>query len=428
MKTLSVQASRGKGILPLPPSKSHTQRALLFALMAEGTSIIHTPLPSPDTEAMLAAIEQLGAKILYKDPKVLHIQGCGGNLCSPTNIIDAGNSGLVLRFIGVISSLLPTYTVLTGDASIRNNRPVRPMLEAIKQLGGFGESLCLNDTAPVVIKGPIKPGFVNINGQCSQAVSALLIACSFLPSASTIVVEEAGEKPFLELTLSWLDFFNLGYKHQNLEHFTVMGGGKINGFEVQIPSDMSSLAFPLAAALVTDSSISFENLDTTNTQGDAKIIQTLKQLGAHLEYSNGEKNLYAKGKQILSGGVIDVNAYIDALPILSVLGCLGKEPLTLVNGAIARKKECDRIRCMTLELRKMGAIIEEKEDGMTIFPSRLQSAVVSSHKDHRVAMALAIAGLTTQGTTVIEDVECIQKSYPGFVEDLRQLGFLAAEK
>jgi len=428
MKTISVQASRGKGILQLPPSKSHTQRALLFALMAEGTSIIHNPLPSPDTEAMLAAIEQLGAKILYKDSKVLHIQGCGGALCSPNNIIDAGNSGLVLRFIGVLSSLLPTYTALTGDASIRNNRPVRPMLDAIKQLGGFAESLCLNDTAPVVIKGPIKPGFVKINGQCSQAISALLIACSFLPSTTTIVVEEAGEKPFLELTLSWLDFFNLGYKHKNLEHFTVSGGGKIKGFEVVIPSDMSSLAFPLAAALVTDSSISFENLDTTNTQGDAKIIETLKQLGAHLEHNNGEKNLFIKGKQTLLGGVIDVNGYIDALPILSVLGCLGKEPLTLINGAIARKKECDRIRCMTLELRKMGAIIEEKEDGMTVFPSSLHGAAVFSHKDHRVAMALAIAGLTAEGTTIIEDVECIEKSYPGFAEDLRKLGFLAAEK
>lgn len=396
--------------------------------MANGTSIIHNPLLSPDIEAMLKAIQELGAKLLYRDEKVFHIKGCGGSISSPTNIIDVGNSGLVLRFIGVLASVLPTYTVLTGDASIRSNRPISAMIDAIKQLGGLAESLSLNDTAPVLIKGPIRPGSVRINGECSQAVSALLMTCSFLPTPTTIIVEKAGEKPFIELTLSWLDFFHLGYEQKNLEHFTVMGGGKIDGFEVSIPSDMSSLAFPLAAALVTDSSLFFENLDISNTQGDAKIIEVLTRLGGKIDYKPLQKTLFVKGKQTLSGGTLDVNPFIDALPILSVLGCLGKAPLTLTGGAIARKKECDRIHCMTAELRKMGAIIEEKEDGMTIFPSHLKGATVCSHKDHRVAMALAIAALAAQGETVIEDVECIEKSYPEFTEDLRKVGFIAAQK
>jgi 3-phosphoshikimate 1-carboxyvinyltransferase len=428
MKKLTIYPSKGNGSLLLPPSKSHTQRAFLFALMAQGICIIKNPLISPDTEAMLSCIEMLGAKIVHKDIKEIHIKGCAGHLCNPSNILDAGNSGLVLRFIGAFLSFLPNYTVITGDYSIRSNRPAAALIEGIRQLGGFAESLPQNDLAPILIKGPIAPGSIQIDGSCSQAASAFLIACSFLSSPTTITLKNAGEKPFLQMTLSWLDFLGLRYTEKNLEEFTVLGGGKIDSFEVIIPSDMSSLAFPLAAALVTPSNITFKNLDTSGTQGDAKLISILQNLGAHIGYTPLQKEMNIEGKQSLLGGSLDVNPYIDALPILAVLGCLGKNPLFLTGASIARKKECDRIHCMTQELRKMGAIIEEKEDGMVLFPSSLRGTTLSSHKDHRVAMALTVAALAAEGESTIEDTECIEKTYPHFADDLASLGFLAAEK
>src|SRR3990167_4061408 len=141
----------GKGSICIPPSKSHTQRALLFSLMGEGVSSIRNYLPSPDTEAMLTAIQQFGAKVLLQEKTHLKILGTGGRLHPADDIVDAKNSGQVLRFIGALASLLPTYTVLTGDLSIRKHRTVKPLLEGIRQLGGFAESCLQNDTAPILI-------------------------------------------------------------------------------------------------------------------------------------------------------------------------------------------------------------------------------------------------------------------------------------
>ncbi|MBS0628153.1 MAG: 3-phosphoshikimate 1-carboxyvinyltransferase, partial [Verrucomicrobia bacterium] len=246
MKKLLIQKSLGSGELILPPSKSHTQRALFFALMAKGSSTIHNYLSSPDTEAMLKAILEFGAKLVSQEEKTITILGCGGNLTPPQNIINAGNSGQVLRFIGALAMLVPSYTIITGDHSIRHNRPVKPLLEGIRQLGGFAQSMLQNDTAPIIIKGPVSLRDICIEGKCSQAVSGFLMACSFLPFPTNIKVENAGEKPWIRLTLSWMDYLGLQYKEENLEKFTVYGKGSYDGFNITIPGDMSSAAFPIA--------------------------------------------------------------------------------------------------------------------------------------------------------------------------------------
>lgn len=428
MKTLYSQKSFGKGSLTLPPSKSHTQRALFFALMANGASTIHNYLPSPDVKAMLKAILELGAKVTFQDEKTIQVLGCSGKLTPAKNIIDAGNSGQVLRFIGALASLLPSYTVITGDHSVRNNRAVKPLLEGIRQLGGFAESMQSNDTAPIILKGPITPGKICIEGQCSQPISALLMTCCFLDSPTEIVVKNAGEKPWLRLTLSWMEKLGLSYLENNLESFTIYGKGVYNGFDVVIPGDMSSAAFPIAAALITKSELVLFNIDRGGYQGDEKVIDDLISLGAHITFCKEKNTLTVKNTGRLIGGVLDVNDCIDAIPILSVIGCFCETPLTLINGKIARKKESDRIHSMARELSKLGARIEEKEDGLVIYPSTLQGATVSSHQDHRVAMALAIAGLGAYGMTEIEDVDCIEKSYPNFTQELQNLGFLVTEK
>lgn len=428
MKTLFIKKSFGSGDVVLPPSKSHTQRALFFALMGKGISTINSYLSSPDIKAMLQAIEEFGAQVISQDEQSITLLGCGGKLESAKNIIDAGNSGQVLRFIGALASLLPSYTIITGDASIRHNRPVKPLLEGIRQLGGFAESMQLNDTAPIILKGPIKAGVMSIEGECSQPISGFLMTCSFLPSPTEIIVHNRGEKPWLRLTLSWMDRLGLGYKEENLEKFTVYGNGSYDGFTVTIPGDMSSAAFPLAAALITKSELCLHNVDKGGWQGDEKVFDELISMGAHIIFCPLKNTLTVKNTGELLGGVIDVNDCIDAIPILSVLGCFGKKTLTLVNGKSSRKKESDRIHSMAKELRKMGAHIEEQEDGLVIFPSTLQGTIVSSYKDHRVAMALAIAGLGANGITEVVDVECIDKSYPLFVKEMQRLGFLVTEK
>jgi len=423
MEQLIVHQSACHGTISLPPSKSHTQRALLFALMGSGISHIHHYLASPDIEHMLNAILHLGAKLLYRDHALLTIQGVHGHLQPAEDVLFAGNSGQLLRFLGALSSLLPTYTILTGDVSIRHNRPVLPLLHGITQRGGFAVSANNNGTAPIIIKGPIQPGPIAIDGMCSQAVSGFLMACSFLEGESSITVHNRQEAAWLRLTLSWLDFLHISYTHHNLEHFTLHGHATYSGFTMTIPGDLSSAAFPLVAALLTHSSITILHVDRDSYQGDDLVIDLLTKLGAHLTYDSVKKTLHVDQCIALQGGIIDLSNCIDAVPIFCVVGCKTTSPLTLINIEGARHKESDRLSSMTQELRKMGAKIDEEKNRLTIYPSRLHGAILHSHHDHRIAMALSIAGFLAQGTTLIEETACVAKSYPHYAEAMGALGF-----
>jgi 3-phosphoshikimate 1-carboxyvinyltransferase len=426
MNRIIVTPGQGKGLTTLPPSKSHTQRAILFALMAEGVSVIRNYLDSPDTLAMLSAIEKLGAKVLKKEETVIEILGTNGKLKPAEDVIYAGNSGQVLRFIGAFSALIPSYTVITGDLATRTNRVITPLLDGIQQLGGFAESARQNGTAPILIKGPIFPGKVVMSGACSQPVSALLMAASFLPGPTEIIVEGVQEKPWLALTLYWMKKLGLSFSEQNLERFTVAGRGKYSGFDVFIPGDLSSAAFPAICAIITKSTITLQDFDRENFQGDGKLFTDLANMGVKMEHQPLAKTLTIYGDSSFEGGILNVDEYIDAIPILSVLGCFAKNPLTLMNAGGGRKKESDRLFAITKELRKMGAEIQEEKDQLHIFPSKLFGAELDSWQDHRIAMACISAGLAAEGKTTVNGVECIEKSYPNFYKEFCQLGFKLA--
>lgn len=420
MKSFVVKKSSPKGTIAVPPSKSHTLRSLVFALMAEGTSCITNYLNSPDTIAMIHAIEALGAKVT-KQENSLQIVGTSGEIHPAEDVIDSGNSGQVLRFIGALSALSDTYTVITGDHSIRHNRPVKPMLTALQHLGAFAVSAKGNDKAPIIIKGPMKPGRASLSGEDSQPVSGLLIAASFLKGQTELYVTNPGEKPWIDVTLHWLDRFGIKYSHTNYEHYTLQGPASYKGFTLAIPGDFSSAAYPIAAALVTDTEITLENIDMSDVQGDKKLIEVLIKMGAKIEVSDKERTLTVKKGSRLKGMTIDINDFIDAITILAVIGCYAEGETTIINGSIARNKESDRIHCITTELKKMGADIEETPDGLVARGSPLAGSLHNSYKDHRIAMSLAIAGLGAHGDTVIEDVECVNKTYPTFITDFQNL-------
>lgn len=415
----SVKQSSLSGSIEIPPSKSHNHRALIFALLAKGTSRIDKYLDSPDSAAMLKTIQQLGAKV-KKSKDQLEIEGVGPTLKPSDDVINAGNSGIVLRFIGALAALIPAYTVITGDHSIRTRRPVKPLLEALKQLGVIAESMVGDGYAPIIIKGPLSNGRCSLDGQDSQPVSALIIAATFARGASEIHVTNPGEKPWIDLTLSWLDFLKLPYENHDYTHYKIPGGASYEGFNYTVPGDFSSLAFPVAAALITQSEISIDNVDMSDVQGDKKLLDLLKQMGAKLETKG--RTLHVKRAGSLKGCTFDINDTIDAITILAVIGCYAEGETVLTNAAIARKKECDRIHCIATELKKMGADIEEKEDGLVIRGSKLKGTTLETYHDHRMVMSLTVAALGAEGESVIEGVECVAKTYPNFKEHLKQLG------
>lgn len=406
--------------LSIPPSKSHTMRALVFALMAKGKSIVRGALPSPDTEAMLAAIEQLGARV-ERCPEHFEIEGTGGVFLKPDAVIDAGNSGQVLRFIGALSALSAHHTVLTGDASVRKLRPIGPLLDALEQLGAHAQAMREKGHAPFTIRGPIAPGYVVMDGEDSQPVSALLMAAAFLPGPTEIEVNNPGEIPWIGFTLHWLKRFGIVVQHDRFSRYRVPGGATIAPFDFTVPGDFSSAAYPLVAALITGSELTLKGLDLSDEQGDKHLLSILLSMGADMAFNAEEQSITVR-PSTLRGCTIDVNGVIDALPILAVVGCYAEGVTELIGAGIARLKESDRIHACATELKKMGACIEEREDGLCIKKSRLVGAPLFSHHDHRVALSLAVAALGARGTTTIEKADCIAKSYPTFSEHLELMG------
>lgn len=421
MSSFQIKPSKLKGALTLPPSKSHTLRALVFALLAKGKSRIHNYLNSPDTHAMLHTIQALGAKV-KKHPSFLEIEGTGGHFTPPSDVLNAKNSGLVLRLIGAISAHIPSFTVITGDHSIRTRRIVQPLLQALNQLGAFAESLKGDGHAPILIKGPIHPGTAILQGEDSQPVSALLISCSLLPGKSTLTILNPQEKPWIDLTLYWLRQFNIPIHHENYCHFTIPGSSTFEGFEKTIPGDFSSAAYPLAGAILTQSELTLHGVDMEDPQGDKQFIAILRQMGASIEYDADKKTLTTKKSGPLKGIQVDINDCIDMISILAVVACFAEGTTEISNAKMARYKETDRLQAIAFELQKMGAKIEEKEEGLIITPSRLKGASLNSYQDHRQALSLSIAALSASSQSELKNVECIKKTYPHFLEEFQRLG------
>jgi 3-phosphoshikimate 1-carboxyvinyltransferase len=409
------------GDITIPGSKSHTLRSILFASLADGNSTIRHYLASTDTDAMIDACRLLGAKIEVT-PTLIQIQGTNGTISHAEDVINAGNSGIVLRFCAAIGALSSHPLVITGDHSIRHQRPMQPLIDGLAQLGVSAVSMRGDGYAPIIIHGPIKSGKTIVSGEDSQPISALLIASAFAEGPTHIEVRNAGEKPWIALTLDWFDRLGISYKNENFEEYYVPGKSRYKGFDYTVPGDLSSAAFPIAAALVTGSEITVHNMDMQDSQGDKELIFTLQKMGANIIIDEQRKVLHVKKGKTLSGITVDINNFIDAITILAVVACYAEGETWIQNGAIAKHKECNRIHCITTELRKMGANIVETEDGLRIQGSTLNGNKLNSHNDHRMVMSLAVAAMGAEGESTISDVECVSKTFSSFVQDFKLLG------
>jgi 3-phosphoshikimate 1-carboxyvinyltransferase len=251
----------------------------------------------------------------------------------------------------------------------------------------------------------------------------MLIASAFARGPSEIFVEQVGEIPWISLTLDWMKRVGIPYTHNGFSHYRLPGDAEIEAFTYRVPADFSSLLYPIGAALITSSELTIHELDFSDTQGDKKVLTYLQEMGASLDVDQSRRLVHVRRGGALRGMAIDLDTCIDALPLLAVLGCYAEGVTTLRGGRSARYKESDRIASTAQELRKMGAVIEEKPDGLVIHHSPLQGASLFAHADHRLALSLAVAGLgVRRGPTLIRGVEYADKSYPGFCAALQSLG------
>lgn len=412
-----VKKSKLEGDVLIPGSKSHTVRALVFGMLAEGKSIIINPLQSSDTLSCLSMIKSFGASVEETSDKWI-VDGIGGDLSPAPDIIDVGNSGTTL-YIGMgAASIADGWTFFTGDNQIRY-RTADKLIASINDLGGRAFSSRSTGTPPLAVGGPLKGGTTSIEAVTSQYLSALLVAAPLGVGESTIKVPLLNEKPYVEMTLDWLDRFGIRYENNNFEEFFVPGGQNYTPFERRIPGDFSTASFFLVAAVLAGGEILINGLDFSDTQGDKAVVDILRQMGADITVA--ENTVCVKGGS-LKGGEFDLNDIPDALPILSVAGCFAEGETRLVNVPQARQKETDRIAVMRTELEKMGARIDELPDGLVINESSLKGARVNGWYDHRVVMSLAVAGMLSGGETVIDTAESVAVTVPEFYELMKKIG------
>jgi 3-phosphoshikimate 1-carboxyvinyltransferase len=414
MKIRSVKSTLAGEIL-IPASKSHTIRAVSIAAMAHGTSVLRNPLISADALSSIAGAREMGAVIEMGKDWI--IKGVGGRPLDSCRLIDVGNSGTTLRIQTALSSLAGHPVKFDGDKSIRT-RPMFPLLSALEKLGVRVQE-STQGKCPFVIQGPLRGGKTTVNGISSQFLTALLIACPLAEEDTEITVEDLHERPYVEITLDWIRKMNIYFEQKGLDWFYIKGKQQYNAFDRMIPADFSSSAFSACAAAITGSEVLIRGLDFADHQGDKALFTYLERMGVTLKYT--AEGVRVKGGK-LTGIDIDMNDTPDALPALAVTGCFASGTTRLLNVAQARLKECDRIAAMVTELSNMGARVEELKDGMVIHQCPLTGAVVHGYDDHRVVMALAVAGLAAEGETVVDTAGAIEVTYPTFVEDMKGIG------
>ncbi len=414
---LKVSKSEVKGKVRIPGSKSHTIRALFIASLADGKSELYSPLISNDALSAVAVCRAFGAEIEMLENKFV-VKGFNGKPKTPDNIIDVGNSGTTLRFGVMTAALEDGCSVFTGDYQIRK-RPLKPLIEAMNNLGVDVFSTRNNGMAPVVIKGKIKGGKTEIDAITSQYLSSLLINCPLVEADTEIIPTRLNEIPYVEMTLWWLDKQGIKYENDNFKYIKVKGGQSYKPFNMAIPGDFSSATFFMVLAAISGQEFVLENLDMSDPQGDKQVLEILQSMGAIVEYD--ENKIIIKGDKLV-GKEIDMNSIPDALPAMAVAGCFAEGETRLINVEQARLKETDRIRVMYEELKKMGADIIELEDGLIIRNSDLKACELNGHYDHRIVMALAIAGLNIEGNTVIDTAEAMNVTFPEFVDFVSKCG------
>ena len=411
---LKVKKSKLTGEILVPGSKSHSIRAFSLASIAEGKSYLHNVLLSADTISCIDAVKKMGAKVEVNNNN-LSIEGVGGKFKS-TASINVGNSGTTLRILTALAALSEQEFHFDGDSSIRK-RPMTSLFNALQLLGA--RIVSNNEKCPFSVQGPIHGGETVVNGISSQFLTAVLLAAPLIKEDTIIKVENLHEKPYVEITLSWLDKLNIKYENRGLDWFKIKGGQMYKGFEADIPADFSSACFPLSAAAVTKSEILIKGLDFNDFQGDKIIFEYLEKMGMIINKSND--GVLVKGGDI-TGIDIDMNATPDALPAMAVIACSASGTTRLLNVKQARLKECDRISAIFNELSKMGARIEELEDGLIIHESTLKGTEVHGYDDHRMVMALSVAAMQSEGETIIDTAESINVTYPSFIKDFIKLG------
>ena len=405
-----------------PGSKSITNRALICAALADGSSTLHGALDSEDTRVMVEALGKLGVAVDADFPAArIRVSGCGGMLPVQQADLQMGNSGTSIRFLTAALAACSGTFRLDGVSRMRQ-RPIADLLAALKALGADARSELGNGCPPVIVSGTgLDGGSVQIRGNISsQFLSGLLQATPY--ARRDVEIRVAGSlvsKPYVHMTLGVMRQFGIEIAAGDLTRFHVPAPSRYRGCDYAIEPDASAASYFWAAAAITGGRVTVEGLDRQSLQGDVAFCECLRRMGCEVTYETGSTTVRGL---TLRGIDVDMNAISDTVQTLAAVALFAEGPTTIRGVGHIRHKETDRIGDLARELSKLGAAVEQRDDGLHIVPGSLQAAEIDTYQDHRMAMSLALVGLRQPGV-VIRDPGCTAKTYPRFFQDLKALAW-----
>lgn len=400
----------------VPGSKSITNRALVCAALAEGTTTIAGALRADDTEAMIDGISVLGAAV-ESHPTALSVAGLGGPPPGASGEINVGQAGTAARFLPPVAALADGAYHFDGDSQIRA-RPMGPLLDALRALGARIEP----DDAialPFTVRGGADGGgALELPGDVSsQFLSGLMMAAPLMREGLTVELSTTlVSQPFVHMTASVMADF--GAAAHVGERRVAVPRGAYRAVDYVVEPDASSASYFFALAAITGGRVTVAGLGADSRQGDLRFVRILEEMGADVVVGSGQVTV--RGTGTLRGVTADLVDMSDVVPTLAVVAAFADGSTQIEGVGFIRGKESDRIGDLAAELEKCGVDVEEREDGLVVRPGPLHSATIDPHGDHRLAMALTVLGLAGPGVTIL-DPTCVAKTFPGFFDAVARL-------
>jgi len=401
-------------VIEVPGSKSLTQRALIAASLAKGTSKLIGPLESEDTQYSSSALIQMG--IAMEKGREWLVHGNAGVIQPSAERIFLGNNGTATRFLTSVASLGNSRYIIDGDPRM-HQRPIGPLLTALQGWGVDITATKGSGCPPLAINGKGLAGGSTVlpEGKSSQYLSSLLLVAPYAKTPAVLKVEgEVLSKPYVAMTLSVMDAFGIAVECTPDFSFFTIPQGCYRAREYQIEGDASNASYFWAAAAVTGGRVTVTNVPVPSLQGDAMLVPLLGRMGCAVSRSGNGITL--QGSSRLEGIRVDMGDMPDVVPTLAVVAAFAHGTTVIENIAHLRIKECDRLSGMVTELTKLGVRVEEQDASMIIHGAGgagLHGAAIETYADHRMAMSLAVAGLRIPGVQITGE-ECVAKSFPDF--------------
>ncbi|OHU88056.1 MULTISPECIES: 3-phosphoshikimate 1-carboxyvinyltransferase [Pseudoalteromonas] len=414
--------SKVSGSVTLPGSKSLSNRILLLAALAEGTTEVHNLLDSDDIRHMLGALEQMGVDVtLNQDKTVATVKGCAGKLQTPQQPLFLGNAGTAYRPLTAVLAATQGVYELIGEPRMEE-RPIGHLVDAMQALGADIQYLKNPDYPPLRINGKsLSGGEVEIDGSISsQFLTALLMASPLFAGDTCIRIKgELVSKPYIDITVGVMAHFGVNVINDNYQTFSVKGGQTYQSPKrIMVEGDASSASYFIAAAAIAGGEVEINGVGKQSVQGDIDFAKVMEQVGAKIDWHD-EKLVVRKGA--LRGVDIDANAIPDAAMTLATVALFADGPTAIRNIYNWRVKETDRLAAMATELRKIGAEVVEGHDFIEITPpSTIHLTDIDTYNDHRIAMCFSMVAVGGH-EVIINDPGCTAKTFPTYFDVLASI-------